>query len=167
MRTARVRPGRDRLGGLVEVDASYVGGKSPANGARNRRQGACCGSRRRPVRSGKGTDPDGGGAGRLRQKLDRLRQSIGCGRPWCANRRLEWIQRTVCGRIRSHRRTPRCQRGRSTESTRSLGGLPSQALALRNPPRRCKSCTPSVLSRPVCVSFQPTNIKNLAKWIPK
>ena len=34
MRTAMVRPGRDRLGGLVEVDESYVGGEKSGKGGR-------------------------------------------------------------------------------------------------------------------------------------
>jgi len=34
MRTAMVRPGRDRLSGVVEVDESYVGGEKPGRRGR-------------------------------------------------------------------------------------------------------------------------------------
>jgi hypothetical protein len=34
MRTAMVRPGRDRLAGVVEVDESYVGGEKPGKRGR-------------------------------------------------------------------------------------------------------------------------------------
>lgn len=37
LRRAMVRPGRDRLGGIVEVDETYVGGKQAGGGGRRRK----------------------------------------------------------------------------------------------------------------------------------
>jgi len=38
LRQAMVRPGRERLSGVVEVDETYVGGRTPAKGRRGRRR---------------------------------------------------------------------------------------------------------------------------------
>ena len=52
LRRAMVRPGRDLLGGAVEVDETYVGGREPAS----------WGDRRRPSRSSRLRRKSEGGA---------------------------------------------------------------------------------------------------------
>jgi hypothetical protein len=135
LRTAMVRPGRDRLCGPVEADETYVGGI--AQGIRGR--GADC--KFIVAVAIEVLSPKGFGRVRLQHVNDVSGASLvpfvsGAVEPGSEVRRMEGLQRAIPSRVQ----TPRDQHLRKRRPSPCFhargaqGGFPPQTLAARNTP---------------------------------
>ena len=155
LRRAMVRPGRDRLAGVVEVDEAFIGGAEPGKrgrGAAGKSLILVC------------AQVDGRKIGRIR--LARIADALGRPRRGHAtdgqigdrssNRRLEGLS----GIGNAGYGTALCARApiRTICAPRPSGGLPSQALVARHPPGSEPGRSSGLLSRRVHLSLQPPHI---------
>ena len=159
-RRAMVRPERDRLKGIVEIDEAYVGGLEEGARGRYTETKAIVAIAVEILEDDRLGRPHGVCARRQRRCPRKLCARVGAAGIERAHRWLDWVLRPYRSRVRScHLQPVRIALSSSCAPAGSPScGLPAQALASRDLPGRDIDLASAVLSRRVQLSFQPPKL---------
>ena len=141
LRRAMVRPGRDRLSEMVEVDETLVGGVEPGGWAPTSWQEGAAGHCCRGARPGHWPNPNAAGSGFLGRELPAIRAASCPAWHGSDHRWVPELPRPAQSRLSPRPKNPPWQRrvGRRCTASRAPCRLASQTLAPGHSPGRSQS----------------------------
>lgn len=160
LRRAMIRPDRERLAGVVEVDESYLGGDEKGVLGRHIAGKALVVLAARGGWPRDRPHPTKTHSGRFCSQIDSVYRGQHRARQHRAYGRLVWLPATAHDRLSTPHQQSKgpLREGFRVAATRPSGLLATEALAVGNPPGICRRGTSSGLSKRIRVPLQPPQI---------